>query len=131
MKIVFDTNVLISSLWGDSISNKLLIRLLERKDELFTSIEILNEFKRVLKRDFKYNEIMTEETIIKLLDIFRLIKPCEKIDVIKEDPADNKILECAASSKSDFILSYDNHLLKLIEFKGIKIMTPAEFIKKF
>ena len=131
MKIVFDTNVLISSLWGDSISNKLLIRLLERKDELFTSIEILNEFKRVLKRDFKYNEIMTEETIIKLLDIFRLIKPWKKIDVIKEDPADNKILECAASSKSDFILSYDNHLLKLIEFKGIKIMTPAEFIKKF
>jgi len=44
--------------------------------------------------------------------------------VIKEDPDDNKIIECAISSNSEFIITYDKHLLKVKEYKGIQIIRP-------
>ena len=53
-----------------------------------------------------------------------------RINVITEDPDDNKILECAIEAKATFIVSGDRHLLDLVEFRGIKILTPTAFIKK-
>jgi len=44
-------------------------------------------------------------------------------------PLDNKFLDCAVSSSAEYIISGDDHLLKLQKFKGIKILNPAEFIK--
>ena len=48
------------------------------------------------------------------------------MDVVKEDPDDNKIIECAIESEAEYILSYDNHLLRLKEYLGIKIIKPEE-----
>jgi len=56
--------------------------------------------------------------------------PLEKLVIIKDDPDDNKILECAKAGKVEIIVSNDNHLLKLKEFKRIKIITPKEFLKQ-
>ena len=44
--------------------------------------------------------------------------------IVKEDPDDNKIIECAVACGADFILTYDKHLLRLKEFRGIKIIMP-------
>ena len=52
-----------------------------------------------------------------------------KLKIVKEDPDDNKILECAVEGKADFIVSQDSHLLKLREFHGIRIMSPEEFLE--
>ncbi|MBS3121667.1 putative toxin-antitoxin system toxin component, PIN family [Candidatus Woesearchaeota archaeon] len=57
------------------------------------------------------------------------IEPTVKFSEIKEDSEDNKFLDCAVSVSVDYIISGDNHLLKLKEFQGVKIITPAEFIK--
>ena len=57
-----------------------------------------------------------------------VIAPKLNIKVCR-DEKDNKFLECAIASKSDYIISYDKHLLKLKEFKNIKIITPEEFLK--
>jgi len=59
-----------------------------------------------------------------------LVEPKEKFNTIKDDPSDNKIIECAKEGKSDFIITNDNHLLKLKEFEGIRIVTPKEFLKQ-
>ena len=131
MRIVFDTNALISAtLWDNSVCHKLLIGLIKKDTELFTSIEILDEYKNAVIRDFKYSKEKVDEIIIKLLNVFKVIKSDIKIDIIGEDPSDNKILECAVSSNAEFILSYDDHLLKLKEYNNIKIINPTEFLKK-
>lgn len=64
----------------------------------------------------------------KLLNALKITEPELKIKEIKEDPADNKILECAVSSNAEFILSYDKHLLRLEEFRGTKIVKPEDFL---
>ncbi len=129
MKLVLDTNVLISAtLWDNSVSHKLLIKLIEKNVELFTTLEIMNEYKKAVMRDFQYSEEKVDEIIEKLLSFMKLIETNSKIEFIKEDPDDNKILECAKDSDSGYILSYDNHLLKIQEFEGIKILRPDDFI---
>lgn len=128
MKVVPDTNILISAtMWKNSVSNRLLKRLVEEDIELFSSQEILEEYRKVLKRDFKYEDDKINEIIIELLLYIQIIEIKEKLDIVKDDPDDNKILECALTSNSKYIISYDNHLLKLKEFKGIKILKPEEF----
>ncbi len=130
MRIVFDTNALISAtLWDNSVCHKLLIKLINSDARLFTSIEIINEYRNALMRDFRYTKEEIETIIPVILNAFSLIIADERISVIKEDAADNRILECAVSAAADFILSYDNHLLKIKEFRKIRILTPTEFLK--
>ncbi|WP_425274152.1 PIN domain-containing protein [Thermoanaerobacter siderophilus] len=54
--------------------------------------------------------------------------PKQKIEVIKEDPKDNIFLECALEGSCDFIVTGDNHLLQLKEYKNIKIVKAEEFV---
>ena len=70
-----------------------------------------------------------KRTIGKLVSIAKMVEPNERLDIVKDDADDNKILECAKSGKVDFIVSNDNHLLKLKKFDKIPILTPKEFIK--
>lgn len=129
MKITLDTNFLISATqWDYSVAHKLLKQLIEKDIKLFTTKEILEEFSIVLKKDFKYEQ-MEINRILDVVNTFTMIiEPKEKLDVIKEDPTDNKILACALESDSEYILTYDNHLLKINEFKGIKILRPEDIL---
>ncbi|MFO8016677.1 MAG: putative toxin-antitoxin system toxin component, PIN family [Candidatus Woesearchaeota archaeon] len=52
------------------------------------------------------------------------------LDVVQDDPSDNKFLETALNGKADYIITRDNHLLKIKEYKGIRIITPEEFLKE-
>ena len=63
--------------------------------------------------------------------ISTLVEPHKNFKVIKDDPADNKFLDCAIECNTDFIVSQDKHLLGLKEFEGIKIVTPSEFLRLF
>ena len=59
-----------------------------------------------------------------------MIKPERRISIIKQDEDDNRILECAIEGKAEYIISGDeHHLLPLNEYQGIKILSPAEFLK--
>jgi putative PIN family toxin of toxin-antitoxin system len=130
MRFVLDTNVLISStLWHGSVSQKLVQKLIAADEEIFSSEEIILEYQKVLRRDFNYgNEEINRITNV-LFSFLKLIEPTEKLDVIKDDTDDNKIIECAAACKADFIATYDKHLLKLKEFCGIKISMPESLLK--
>ena len=129
MKIAVDTNFLVSATqWDYSVSHKLLERLIRSNTEIFTTKEILDEFAEVLKRDFLYNEADIENLLEKILQFLTLVSPSMKIDVVKEDADDNKIIECAIESKAEYIISYDKHLLNIKEYQGIKIIQPEELL---
>lgn len=98
--------------------------------EIFTTKEILDKFAEVLKRDFLYTEEEAQNLLEIVLQFLTLVNPNKKIDIVKDDSDDNKIIECALESKAEYILSYDKHLLKLKEYEGIKIIKPEEAIKE-
>jgi len=131
MKITFDTNVLLSStLWYGSVAHKLLFKLINSNAVIYSSMDILGEYNKILKRDFDYSEKEATIATESIFTFVNIVIPEQKLDIIKEDPDDNIILECAIASSSDYILTYDNHLLNLKEFRGIKIIKPEELIRK-
>ncbi len=86
---------------------------------------------RTLLRDVKIHmeneEIEWWESLT--LKKSEIVVPSRKISVVKDDPDDNKFIEAAVEGKADCIVTQDKHLLKLKEFRKIKIITPDEFIK--
>ncbi|MBU0459541.1 MAG: putative toxin-antitoxin system toxin component, PIN family [Nanoarchaeota archaeon] len=125
MVVTFDTNVLLSAtLWDGSVAQKLLYDLIRQNVKIYSSLEILNEYQRVLKRDFDFSDEEITEIMEKVLTFVTLVKPKEKVKVVIEDPSDNVIIECAFESKSKYIITYDPHLLKLKEYKDIQIIKP-------
>ena len=102
----------------------------EWKFNLVTSLESISELIKVLK-DFKIR--LSDELIKEWVDLIirnsKLIKIENKLDVIKEHFSDNVFLEIALTGYADYIVTQDRHLLKLKEFKGIKIIRPEDFLK--
>ena len=58
-----------------------------------------------------------------------MVEPKQKIDVIKEDPSDNKFVEAAIAGKAEYIITQDKNILKVKEYMGIKMVTPKEFLE--
>lgn len=75
------------------------------------------------------NDLEIKVALEELMAMITIVEPRESYNVIKEDPDDNKIIECAVAGNADYIVTQDNHLLKLKEFQGIKIVKPEELIK--
>lgn len=129
MKVVLDTNILLSAfLWDYSVSNKLLFALLDLKSEIYTSQEIMLEFQRVLIRDFAFSDERAIDGMKRIFTFAKIVTPSIKVSVIKDDPTDDRIIECAIASNSEYIVSYNNHLLKIKEYGGIKILRPEEML---
>ncbi len=107
-------------------------RALEGMLEIVTSQEILNEIRKVLKdpeEHFELSEQEIDDIINGILLYAKLIEPAIRVEVVR-DPKDNHVVACAVSAKADYILTRDNDLLTLKEFRQIKIITPEEFLKR-
>lgn len=133
-KVVFDTNTLISGLLWDGNEARVIEKAENKEIRLFISPELIEELEGVLKREkfckrLEGKEYTVDKAVSKIALIATLIKPTRKINVIKEDPEDNRVLECAVSAKVDVIVSGDSHLLDLKDYSGIDIITASEFIK--
>ncbi len=130
MKAVLDTNIFISGIFWKGASNKVVINWKEGKFTLVTSLEGTSEIIKILK-DFKIK--LPDEMIKEWIDLIVrnsiIVEPKEKIAIVKDDPKDNIFIETAVAGNADYIVSQDKHLLKLKEFRGIKIITPEEFNK--
>lgn len=126
--VILDTNVIISSIFWIGNSHKIVNLAIEQKITNFTSSEMLNELAKVLREKFKIPEDKIEEQVALVAKYSQITEPKIKVKTIKEDPSDDKVLECALSCNAEFIISGNNHLLKLGEYKGIKILTPREFL---
>ncbi len=131
MKVVIDTNVFISSFLNQKGNPKKIIDLW-KKEEIIICInkEILQEYMEVLARLGLSSEPEFEE----LVNLFKkkvnmLFFPNTlSLDGICDDPDDNKFLECASAADAAYIISGDKHLLKLIQFREIKILNPKDFL---
>ena len=102
---------------------------LEGTISLTVSQHILGEMTGVLARKFYATpEEIAEATRI-VLDAARVVAPAVRLDVVAEDPADNRILECAVAAGSQYIVTGDKDLLRLGSYDSIKILTVSGFLK--
>jgi len=134
MKITVDTNILVSSTFWSGDSDRILEKVEKKEIELVLSEEIISEFLKVLDYEEIQNKIKNKNlemrrTIEKIVSISTIVEPKEKLSIIKEDPDDDIILECAVEGNVDYIISKDKHLLKIENFRGIKVIKPEELLK--
>ncbi len=129
MIVVLDTNILISSIFWRGLPYEVTLNALKKNYSLCLSTKILNELEEKLNLKFKFPEEKIKAHTGILREYGKIIEPTIKFDVVKQDPDDNMILECAVSCNADYIVSGDQHLLKLKEFRGIKIVTAKEFLE--
>ena len=126
MRIVLDTNIYISAAIIGRVCEEILKICRFSSLELFTSKDIIIEIETKLKEKFFWNDQQISSFIENILEFCNVIDISEKIIYLKDDPDDDKILECAISSKCNYIVSGDKHLIKLKSFRNIKILNPAE-----
>jgi|GEM_PF-2089299 len=75
-----------------------------------------------------FTDSQKEEFISALLDTVEFIEVYESIQVVNDDPDDNKFLECGIAAAADFIITGDPHLKKLKHYQEIKIFNASEFL---
>jgi len=135
-KAVLDTSIIVSAfLKHEGVNAKVL---LGGKDqyELFLSEDILAETKLVLltyeriRKKYHY----TDDEVLEYLETLRVVakqvlEKLPKIRVIERDPKDDPVLACALKVKADYIVSKDDHLKDLKEYRGIRIISSQEFLE--
>ena len=125
IRLVIDTNVFVSALISTRSIPALLLDEAGKKYSLVISKEILSEVEDVISREkFGFTIQKISSALEAILSFSEIIDPDIKVDVIKSDPDDNKILECAITCRASYIISGDSHLLELREYGSIKIINP-------
>jgi uncharacterized protein len=89
---------------------------------------ILDETCEVLREKFNWDGYRINDAYQKMLRVGNLVHPSETLSVIKEDPDDDRILECAQAARSDYIVSEDKDLLRFGNFRGTPIVNIQDFI---
>lgn len=125
MRIVLDTNIYISAAITSGLSKEILeLAATTNLFILLTSKEVLEELKEKLLSKFDWSENIVDVFIERIKRISEIIEINQKVYLVKRDPEDNKILECALSGKADLIVTADQDLIRLKTFKGIGIVHP-------
>jgi uncharacterized protein len=129
-RVVLDTNVLISSIfWEKGKSHAIVERAIRRDILNFTSQPLLIELSEKLRGKFEQPKGMADRHIAFVSAFSQIVIPTISFDIVKDDPKDNMVVECAAAARAQFIVTGDNHLLKLKSYQGIRILNPKEFLE--
>ncbi|MBI4823313.1 MAG: putative toxin-antitoxin system toxin component, PIN family [Nitrospirae bacterium] len=132
-RVVIDTNVLIIGIIQKRGFPYEIVKFWEDGAlVLITSPAMIEEAKRVLeypkiKKKYALGEDSIKQIVLNLLRYSIALDNPPALNVIKEDPEDNKVLSTAIGGRADYIVSGDSHLLDLRSYKGIEIITPKRF----
>jgi len=130
--VVFDISVLVSALITKGKPKEIWLKAVRKKFNLIASREILSEFIKVAGRT-KFRKYVKERDIKDFLEAFnttaRFTSVKSRFKVIRQDPDDDIILRTAHDSRADYVVSGDEHLLALKEFRGIRIVTVSEMLE--
>jgi putative PIN family toxin of toxin-antitoxin system len=133
MRAVADTNVIVSAVLSKGSPPDLILQHWRRGTfQLVTSAPLLRELDDVLGRPeiarrHKWSPNERAAFVVSLSESAIVVAPEKQLDVIAEDPDDNRVLEAAVEAHADYIVSGDRHLLELESYEGIQIVTPARF----
>ena len=127
-RIVVDTNVIVSALVFGGLPRQVIDLVARGACEMYFSPPIREEIERVLEKKFGWDRKEIETRVAFLFSWGTEIHPRNPLAVIKDDPDDDRILECAVAAHAQTIISGDKHLLRLGSFQSIAICTPRQFL---
>lgn len=131
MRVVLDTNVLVSALVFPGGPPEAVYRMaIEKRFELVTSPPLLAELGRVLTEKFGRDLPAAREAVGGVSSVGTIVRPSRRLAVVDADPDDNRVLEAAVTGKADVIVSGDRHLRALGAWEGIRILDPSSFLEE-
>lgn len=132
IRVVVDTNVFVSSFFGDN-PRKIVDLWKSGQLTLCFSKPIIDEYVEVLQRIGLKNERELRELLSLFAHGFHSIFTAKtpELHLVEEDPDDDKFIGCAVSLNTDFIISGDKALLAIQDYMGIRIVTPKESLNSF
>ena len=129
MRVVLDTNVIISGLNFPGNERHILELALRGRFQLCLSPFILDEVSGVLGRKFDWTGERSSQALRVLRDAATIIEPPRLPEVIEGGHADNRILECAVAASADYLVTGDRrHLLPLEHHQGATILNAPRFL---
>ena len=134
MDAVLDTNVAVSAAINPKGPPAEIIRAWKaHRFTWVTSRPLLRELEKTLRsprlqRYLVWNEKELVEFLALVRQAARVVQPAHRLDVVKEDPADNRVLESAIAGRADYIVAGDHHLVAIGSYKNVPIVTPARFV---
>ena len=132
MKVVLDTNVLISGIYFGGIPGKILEAWGARRFQLLVSTEILQEYLNVVERlADQYAGVEYESVIGLIIQNAEVVQPSDLPESVSTDPDDDKFLACALVGDSTTIVSGDSDLLSVSGYCGIRVLTPKAFVSEY
>ncbi len=132
LKVVFDGNVYIAAANNPSGPSEAWLRVAGRQArsfDLYTSQAILNEVTRKLTDKFKLPPEKVKQFVEAIREVATVVKPQQILKVVKADPDDNMLFECAVEAKAQLLVSADKEVLKLSPYQGIGICHPGDLKK--
>ena len=131
MKVVLDTNVLISGIYFGGLPGKILEAWGARRFQLLVSTEILQEYLNVAERlADRYAGVEYESVLGLIIQNAELVQPSDLPEPVSTDPDDDKFLACALAGDSTIIVSGDSDLINVSGYCGIKVLTPKAFVSE-
>ncbi len=131
MKIVIDTNVLISGVFFGGFPRKIISSIVGRKLNACATVEIINEYEETVQEMIERRQGHIDRSILApLISALEIIEPVSEIK-ISRDPDDDKFIGCAKDAHALYIVSGDKDLLVLEKYENISIVTAREFCEKY
>ena len=130
VRVVIDTNVLISAAFWPGKPHRLLDLVRHRDVHCVTSDPLLAEFFRILtdpQKAFGLAACEAEEIVAEVRALATVVSPATSVKLCR-DPDDDQVLECAVEGKVAYVVTGDKDLLDLGQFAGIPILSVAEFL---
>lgn len=129
MRVVFDSNILISALvFPGKQAEKAVLRIIEGRDQLLVSRAIVDEVLLVLARKFARDAEDLARVALLFAELGEMVRPRRRIRVLKDD-ADNRILECAVAGGADLIVTGDQDMLEVGAFEGVRLLSLRAYLE--
>ena len=128
MKVVFDTNILVSALvFPGGRAEAALLRIIEEKDRLLVSRPLVTELLDVLARKFERDAEELARIAVFIDSVSLTVRPRRRLRVLKDEP-DNRVLECAVAGKAEAIITGDKALLELRAYSGVSVLSLRDYL---
>ncbi|MEO8487755.1 MAG: putative toxin-antitoxin system toxin component, PIN family [Betaproteobacteria bacterium] len=129
MRVVFDTNILVSALvFPGGRGEAALQRIIEEQDDLVLSKPILDELLGILARKFSRDVEALARVAVFMSTIATFVSPRRRLRVVKDEP-DNRVLECALTGRAQAVVTGDHALLALENFRGVRLPSLREYLE--
>ena len=131
MRIVVDTNVLISGVFFGGFPRRILNAIVEGKLIACATAEIIDEYEEIIQEMIKRKQgHINYQLLAPLVQVIEVVDPVTRVK-LSRDPDDDKFLGCAKDARALYIVSGDKDLLVLGRFENIEIITAKEFCEQY